>query len=93
MNLKTGILIVLVCVALGAIIVGQRLQIRSIGFEAGQLDVELRELQEKHRVQRVELAHKRDPARIMRHVREAGIELLPPEDNLPAIPGRPRQTD
>jgi len=90
MNLKTGILIVVICVALGSILVGQRLQIRSLGFEAGQLDLELRDLQEQRRVHRVELAKKRDPARIMRNVRDAGIRLLPPEDNLPEIPGKPK---
>ena len=36
MNLKTGILIVIFCVSLGGVIVGQRLQIRSVGFEAAR---------------------------------------------------------
>src|SRR5690606_39045627 len=50
MNIKTGILFVVFCVALASIIVGQRVQIRSVSFEAAQLNRELNDLQERQRV-------------------------------------------
>lgn len=87
MNLKTGILFVVFCVALGGVIVGQRLQIRSVGFDAAQDDRELRTLQEDRRVLMLDLAAKRDPARMMRAAREAGLALLPPEGAFKPLPG------
>jgi hypothetical protein len=88
MNLKTGILFLVFCVALGGVIVGQRLKIRSTGFEAAQLDRELRVLQEKERVLNAELAKKRDPARMIREAREAGLPLRPPAGDIKPLPGK-----
>jgi hypothetical protein len=88
-NLKTGIIAILFCVALAAVIVGQRVQTRSVGFEAAQHSRELRELQEQYRVLKSERARKGDPVEMIRRVREEGIKLLPPEDGLPEIPGKP----
>lgn len=79
MNLKTGILLILFCVALGAIIVGQRLQIRSVAFQAGEVERDLRKTEEQNRVLKLELARMRDPVAMMQRVRDAGIPLLPPE--------------
>lgn len=79
MNLKTGILLILFCVALGGVIVGQRLQVRSVAFEAGQFERELREVEKQNLVLRVELARKSDPTAMMGRVRKEGIRLLPPE--------------
>jgi hypothetical protein len=90
MNTKTGILFVIFCVALASIVVGQRVQIRSVSFEAAQLHRELGELQERQRVLSGERANRANPAEMFRRVRAEGINLLPPEDNLPDIPGRPR---
>ncbi len=89
MNLKTGIIAILFCVGLAAVVVGQRVQVRSVGFEAAQYSRELRDLQEQHRVLKSERARKGDPTEMIRRVRSEGINLLPPEDNLPDIPGRP----
>jgi hypothetical protein len=89
MNLKTGILSILFCVALAAVIVGQRVQVRGVGFAAAQVDHELRALQEQHRVLKSERADKGNPSAMIQRVRAEGINLLPPEDNLPEIPGRP----
>ena len=88
MNLKTGILFLIFCVALGGVIVGQRLEIRSVGFDAAQLDRELRTLQEKERVLNAELAKKRDPARMIREARDAGLPLNPPEGESIPLPGK-----
>lgn len=85
MNLKTGILFLVFCVALGGVIVGQRLKVRSVGFEAASLQRELNLLAEEQRVLDAELARKRNPAEMMRKVREAGIPLLPPE--VQPVPG------
>ena len=90
MNLKTGILFLVFCVALAGVIVGQRLNIRSVGFEAAQLDRELRVLQEQERVLSAELAKKRDPARMIREAREAGLPLNPPEGEIKSLPGKKR---
>lgn len=79
MNLQTGVIVILFCVALGAVVVGQRLQVRSVGFDAGKLDKELRILEEERRVLQVELARKRDPSAMIERVRAAGLSLLPPE--------------
>ena len=87
MNLKTGILFVVFCVALGAVLVGQRLKIRSVGFEAAQQDRELRVLQEQQRVLNADLARKRDPARMIRESRAAGLPLKPPEGESKPLPG------
>ena len=90
MNLKTGILFLVFCVALAGVIVGQRLNIRSVGCEAAQLDRELRVLQEQERVLSAELAKKRDPARMIREAREAGLPLNPPEGEIKPLPGKKR---
>lgn len=90
MNIKTGILFVVFCVALASIIVGQRVQIRSVSFEAAQLNRELNDLQERQRVLNGERANRANPAEMFRRVRAEGINLLSPEDNLPEIPGRPK---
>jgi hypothetical protein len=87
-NLKTGIIFLIFCVALAAVIVGQRLQIRSVGFEAAQLDREQRLLEERQRVLNAELAKKNDPARMIREAREAGLPLLPPEGEIKPLPGQ-----
>jgi len=79
MNLKTGILLILFCVLLGGIVVGQRLQIRSVAFEAGQDERELRAVEKQNLVLKVDRARKGDPTEMMNRVREAGIPLLPPE--------------
>ncbi|MBX3473619.1 MAG: hypothetical protein KF754_04490 [Planctomycetes bacterium] len=79
MNLKTGILLILFGVLLAAVVVGQRLQTRSVAFEAGAAERELRLVQKQNLVLRVERARKSDPTEMMRRVREAGIPLLPPE--------------
>lgn len=91
MNTKTGILFVIFCVALASVLVGQRVQIRSVGFETAQLSRELEELQERQRVLNGERANRANPTEMFRRVRAEGIQLLPPEDNLPAIPGKPRE--
>lgn len=79
MNLKTGILLILFCVLLGGVIVGQRLQIRSVAFEAGQAERELRQTEKQNLVLRVQQSRKSDPTEMMKRVREAGIPLIPPE--------------
>lgn len=84
MNLKTGILLILFGVLLAAVVVGQRLQTRSVAFEAGQAERELRAVEKQNLVLRVERARKSDPTEMMRRVREAGIPLLPPEQKDPA---------
>jgi hypothetical protein len=89
MNLKTGIIAILFCVGLAAVVVGQRVQIRSVGFEAAQYNHELHELEEEHRVLKSERARMGDPTEMIRRVRAEGIGLLPPEDGLPEIPGKP----
>ena len=91
MNLKTGILFLIFCVALAGVIVGQRLKIRSVGFEAAQIDRELRDVNEKRRVLNGELAKKRDPARMIRESRAAGLPLLPPEGDIGALPGKKKE--
>lgn len=88
MNVKTGIIFLVFCVALAGVIVGQRLKIRSVGFEAAQHDRELRDLDERRRVLNAELARKRDPARMIREAREAGLPLLPPEGTVKPLPGK-----
>ncbi|MCA8918387.1 MAG: hypothetical protein KDB32_04870 [Planctomycetes bacterium] len=88
MNLKTGILFVVFCVALGGVVVGQRLQIRSVGFEAAQLDRESRVLDEDRRVLLLKLAEKREPARTMREASEAGLPLIRPEGEIKPLPGK-----
>ena len=93
MNLKTGILFLVFCVALAGVIVGQRLKIRSVGFEAAQLDRELRTLEEKERVLNAELAKKRDPARMIREAREAGLPLNPPEGEIRPLPGKKKEVE
>jgi len=92
MNLKTGILLIVFCVALGGVIVGQRLKIRSVAFESGQLEREVRQSKERNRVLSVELARKSDPLAMVLRVREAGLNILPPdqEDPPPATPPRRR---
>ena len=87
MNLKTGIIFLIFCVALAAVIVGQRLQIRSVGFDAAQFDREQRVLEEQQRVLNAELAKKRDPTRMINAAREAGLLLLPPEGVMAPLPG------
>lgn len=93
MNLKTGILFLVFCVALAGVIVGQRLKIRSVGFETAQLDRELRTLEEQERVLNAELARKRDPARMIREAREAGLPLNPPEGESKPLPGRKKEKE
>ncbi len=88
MNLKVGIILIVFLVSLGAVIVGQRVQIRSVGFETAQLNRELRDLQEANRVLKDKHAAASNPAEMIRRVRAEGINLLPPEDGLPAIPGK-----
>jgi hypothetical protein len=82
MNLKTGILLILFGVLLGGVVVGQRLQIRSVAFEAGQVEREVRAAQKQNLVLRVERTRKSDPTWMMARVREAGIPLLPPEQKV-----------
>jgi hypothetical protein len=91
MRLKPAIFALAFFVALGAVIVGQRAQLRAFGFAVAGQERELQQLEEQNRVLRLELARKRDPAHMIRLAREAGLNLLPPEDNLPVIPGRPRE--
>lgn len=88
MNLKTGILFLIFCVGLGGVIVGQRLQIRSVGFDAATLQREANLLAEEQRMLDAELARKRNPAEMIRNIREAGIPLLPPETQ-PTAPSKP----
>lgn len=90
MNTKTGIIFVIFCVSLGAVIVGQRLQIRSVGFETAEIDRELSDLREQERVLGAELSRKQNPSRLFAIVREQGIKLRAPEGELPPIPGTPR---
>jgi hypothetical protein len=93
-NLKTGIMLILFCVALGGVIVGQRLQIRSVAFDAGALEKDLGVQREQQRVLGVELARKCDPKSMMVKVREAGLNLIPPDkpDPVPEAPkGRRNQ--
>jgi hypothetical protein len=87
-NLKTGIIFLIFCVALAAVIVGQRLQIRSVGFDAAQHDRELRELEERQRVLKAELAKKNDPVVMIRKINDAGLPLLPPEGESKPLPGK-----
>jgi hypothetical protein len=93
MNVKTGIIFLIFCVALAAVIVGQRLKIRSVGFEAAQLNRELRDLDERKRVLNTEVAKKRDPARMIRESREAGLPLLPPEGEIKPLPGKKKEKE
>lgn len=93
MNLKTGILFLVFCVALAGVIVGQRLKIRSVGFEAAQLDRELRTLEEKERVLNAELAKKRDPVRMIREARDAGLQLQRPEGDIKPLPGKKKEKE
>ena len=79
MNLKTGILAIAFFVALGVILAGQRLQIRSAGYEVGALERELRELDEENRVLDRSLNTKRDPTWLFHRARELGLDLAPPE--------------
>lgn len=88
LNLKVGIILIVFLVALGAVIVGQRVQVRSVGFEAAQLNREMRELEEQNRVLRQKHAAAANPAEMIRRIRSEGINLLPPEDKLPDIPGK-----
>ena len=83
MNLKTGILLIVFAVALGGVIVGQRLQIRSVAFEAGQVEKEVRTAEKDNLVLRVERTRKSDPYDMIRRVRECGINVLPPEQKDP----------
>ncbi|MCA8915874.1 MAG: hypothetical protein KDB90_10725 [Planctomycetes bacterium] len=93
MNVKTGIIFLIFCVSLAAVIVGQRLQIRSVGFESAQLDRELRDLNERKRVLNADVAKKRDPARMIRESREAGLPLLPPEGQIKPLPGKKKEQE
>jgi hypothetical protein len=93
MNVKTGIIFVIFCVSLGAVIVGQRLQIRSVGFETAQHDRELMDLRERRRVLNAELARKKNPSRLLQILREKGIPLEAPEGELPEIPGKPKEEE
>lgn len=93
MNLKTGILFLVFCVALAGVIVGQRLKIRSVGFEAAQLDRELRTLEEKERVLNAELAKKRDPVRMIYEAEEAGLHLQRPEGAIKPLPGKKKEEE
>lgn len=91
MNLKTGILLIMFCVALGGVIVGQRLQIRSVAFEVGATESELRLVSETNRVLGVELTTKCNPEEMFKRVRESGLNLLPPDKPDPPkkkAPGR-----
>jgi hypothetical protein len=93
MNVKTGILFLVFCVSLGGVIVGQRLQIRSVGFEAAQYDRQLRDLHEQRRVLGTRLSNKRDPANMMRAAREAGLPLVAPEGKLGPLPGKKKSKE
>jgi hypothetical protein len=92
MNLKTGILLIIFCVALGAVIVGQRLQIRSVAFEAGAMEKELQLVREKNLVLAVELTRNTNPELMLERVRQHGLNLLPPDkpDPAPVQPSRRR---
>jgi hypothetical protein len=89
MNLKTGIILIMFCVALGGVIVGQRLQIRSVAFEVGALENELRGVQETNRVLGVELTTKSNPEEMFKTVRENGLNLLSPDKPDPLPPKTP----
>lgn len=93
MNLKTGVIFLIFCVALAGVIVGQRLQIRSVGFEAARLDREIRQLEERKRVLNADLAKKRDPARMIREARAAGLPLVPPEGEVKPLPGKKKEAE
>ncbi|MCA8911738.1 MAG: hypothetical protein KDB82_08535 [Planctomycetes bacterium] len=93
MNLKTGILFVIFCVSLGGVIVGQRLQIRSVGFEAAQYDRELRDIHEQKRVLSTQLSNKRDPANMIRAARDAGLPLVAPEGEIGPLPGKKKSKE
>ena len=49
MNLKTGVLLILFGVALASVVVGQRLMIRSVSFDSGQMTRELSDIKEQNR--------------------------------------------
>jgi hypothetical protein len=89
MNLKTGIILIMFCVALGGVIVGQRQQIRSVPIEDGAMEHEIRGVQETNRVLGVELTTKRNPEDMFKRVRESGLNLLPPDKPDPLPPKTP----
>ena len=80
MNVKTGIMAIAFFVALGVILAGQRLQIRSAGYEVGSLEHSLRDLNEENRVLDRSLNTRRDPTWLFNKGRELGLDLVPPEE-------------
>jgi hypothetical protein len=93
MNLKTGVLLILFGVALASIVVGQRLQIRSVNYESGQMTRELSDIKEQNRVLKAEYAKARDPYKMIQIAREMGVNLFPPAENIPEIPGKPKEEE
>lgn len=91
MNLKTGVILILFGVALASVVVGQRLMIRSVSFDSGQMTRELSDIKEQNRVLQAEYAKKRDPLVMLQTAREYKIPLLQPAENLPVIPGKPKE--
>lgn len=85
MNLNTGLIAILFFVGLGAVVVAQRLQIRSAQYETGVLDRQLREAEEQERVLRVQLTRERDPQALFRRAREMEIPVRPPEETAPQV--------
>ncbi|MCF6228917.1 MAG: hypothetical protein L3J82_09730 [Planctomycetes bacterium] len=91
MNLKTGVILILFGVSLASIVVGQRLMIRSVSFDSGQMTRELSDIKEQNRVLQAEYAKKRDPLVMLQSARDFGIQILPPTEDLPDIPGKPKE--
>lgn len=91
MNLKTGVILILFSVALASIVVGQRLMIRSVSFDSGKMTRELADLKEQNRVLRAEYSKKRHPLEMLQSARDFGIQIQEPAENLPVIPGKPKE--
>jgi hypothetical protein len=79
MNAQLPIVAVVFFVALGAIVVAQQLELRSVRYEIGVLDRDSRALSEEIRVHEAKLASERDPRKLFERARALKIPLLPPE--------------
>ncbi|GIK51221.1 MAG: hypothetical protein HUU03_06295 [Planctomycetaceae bacterium] len=96
MNLGTSLIAVVFFVGLAAIVVAQRLEIRSAGYRVGKAEKELLKLDEEIRVLRTKKAQAEDPRNLWKKVQELGLPLLPPEfkeePEKPAAKAAPKRT-
>ncbi|KAA0217752.1 hypothetical protein EDM80_02670 [bacterium] len=94
MNLGTSLIAVVFFVGLAAIVVAQRLEIRSAGYRVGKAEKELLKLDEEIRVLRARKAQAEDPRNLWKKVQELGLPLVPPEfkeePEKPGAKGTPR---